>query len=260
MYLRVKVMAALSLMTISGMGCFSSRPEDIEAFLKPRQVNVTAKTYILQPPDEIEVHCSKVPEIDRQRQQIRPDGIISFEGLGEIQAAGKTVEEVASILRAKVLELYTLEGTRPVDVRIVTYRSKVYYVTGEVYLPGPKVYTGRDTVLRALAEAQPNPMAWKKRIQVIRPSSDKNVKPKIFEVNFDRMIVHGDASKNVLLQEGDIIYVPPTLLAALAQVIEEFARPIGRAFTTVYIMQGGPLGGGVGGYGGGGFGGGGFGR
>ena len=249
-YTRVVVVVILTLITISITGCFSARSADIEAFLRPRQVNVTANTYVLQPPDEIEVNCSKVPEIHLKRQRIRPDGKISFESIGEIEAAGKTVVEVSDALRTKVLELYRLQGNQPVDITIVAYRSKVFYVLGEVYLPGAKVYTGRDTVLHALAEARTNVMAWKQRIQVIRPSSEEGIKPKIFEMNFYRMIAHGDTSKNVLLQEGDIIYVPPTPLAAIAQVIEEFARPIGRAFSTVTIVQRAQMGGVGGGYGG----------
>ncbi len=245
-----RVVVILSLVTISLTGCFSSHPKDIEAFLKPRQVNVTADTYVLQPPDEIEVYCSKVPEIHQQRQRIRPDGKLSFESLGEIEAAGKTAAEVSSLLRTKVLDLYKLQGKQPVDIRIVAYRSKWIYVLGEVYLPGPKVYTGRDTMLHAVAGAKLNPMAWKQRIQVIRPSSEKGIKPKIFEVDFNRMVAHGDTSKIVLLQEGDIIYVPPTPLAAVAQVIEEFARPIGRAFSTVTVVQRAQMGGVGGGYGG----------
>lgn len=236
-YARVLWLVVLSAIMISSTGCFSSRPADIEAFLKPRQVNVTAKTYILQPPDRIEIRCSKVPEIHRQPQQIRPDGMISFEGLGEIEAAGRTIEEVANAIRARVLELYKIEGTRPVDIVILTYQSKAYYVLGEVYLPGKKEYTGRDSVLSALAEARINPMAWKQRVQVIRPSSDPNIRPKIFEINYNKLVAHGDTSQNVLLQEGDVIYVPPTILAGIGQVIEEFARPIGRAFSTVNIVQ-----------------------
>ncbi len=79
-------------------------------------------------------------------------------------------------------------------------------------------------------------MAWLGRIQVIRPSRDKNVKPKIFKVNFDHMAAHGKMSKDVLLQEGDIIYVPPTILAAVAMKIEEFIRPIGRALSGTYMI------------------------
>jgi len=249
----------LSLITISLTGCFSSNPKNIEAFLMPDKVDVTADSYILQPPDEIEVHCSEVPEIDMQQQRIRPDGKISFEDLGEIDAAGRTPAQLTNILRAYVLELYKLEGDKPIDVRIVVSQSKVYYVLGQVMLPGPKIYTGRDTALTAIAFAQLNPMAWKERIQVIRPSKDKNVKPKIFELNFDRMEAHGDTSKDVLLQEGDIIYVPPTILAAVALKIEEVIRPIARAFSGAYYVQqpwgtsyvGGGRGGG--GYGGGGY-------
>ena len=225
-------------------GCFSSHPADIQAFVRPEQADVTAESYILQPPDGIEVHCSKVPEIHLQRQRIRPDGKVSFEALGEIEAAGKTPEEVANVLEQKVAELYTLVGDNPIDVRVVVYRSKVYYVLGEVGRAGPQDYTGRDTVLRALATAGPTVLAWKERIQVIRPSGDKSIRPKIFEVNFDRMIAHGDTSKNVLLQEGDIIYVPPTVLAAIAMKIEEFIRPIGRVFSTAYIVQRAETGGG----------------
>jgi polysaccharide export outer membrane protein len=191
----------------------------------------------MQPPDEIQIFCTKVPEIHEQSQRIRPDGMVSFEGIGELRAAGKTPKELAEILRERVMLLYALPGENPIDVRVMVYRSGFYYVQGQVYLPGPKPYTGRDTVLKAIAEAQPNPMAWVNRIQVIRPSSDKSVKPKIFEVNFDRMEAHGDTSKNVLLQEGDIIYVPPTVLAAIALKVEEFVRPIGRAFSTVNVVD-----------------------
>ena len=240
----------LLLITISLTGCFSSRAEDIEAFLKPHEIEVIAKNYVLHPPDEIEVFCSKVPEIHLQRQQIRPDGKISFEALGVIEAAGKTPEQVAKLLQQKVSQLYTLAGDNPIDVRVAVYRSKTYYVLGEVSFPGPKVTTGRDTALRALAEARPTVLAWKDRIQVIRPSGDSSVEPKIFELNFNRMMAHGDMSKNVLLQEGDIIYVPPTVLAAIGQTIEEFVRPIGSAFSTVYIVQRAQMGsrGGYGGY------------
>jgi polysaccharide export outer membrane protein len=234
------VVVFLSLITVSLSGCFSSHPKNIEAFLKPRQANVTSSSYILQPPDEIEVYCTKAPEIHGQRQQIRPDGMVSFENIGEIMAAGRTPDQLAELIKVKLSGLYVLETDKPIDVRVSLFESKKYYVLGQVYLPGPKVYTGRDTVLAAIAEAQPNPMAWVDRIQVIRPAVSEDGKPMIFEVNFDRMAAHGDMSKNVLLQEGDVIYVPPTVLAAIALKVEEFIRPIGRAFSTVNIVSGTP--------------------
>ncbi len=214
--LRLISMIIVSLITINLTGCFSSHPADIEAFLRPDKVDVSSERYVLQPPDQIVVHCSEVPEINGQAQLIRPDGKISFEDIGEVEAAGRTPEQLANILRGKVLELYKLEGDKPINIRIISYQSKRYYILGQVARPGPQVYSGRDTVFSALALTQPTNLAWLSRIRVIRPSRDKNVKAKIFQVNFDRMAAHGEQSKDVLLQEGDVIYVPPTILAAFA--------------------------------------------
>jgi polysaccharide export outer membrane protein len=239
-YSQVIKCTILSLLIISLAGCFSSNPKDISAFLMPNKVDVSAKEYTLHPPDEIEIHCTAVPEIHTQRQQIRPDGKVGYEAIGEVDVAGKTPSQVANILRGKILDLYQVEGNNPIDVRVVAFRSKRIYVLGQVGTPGAQAYSGRDTVLGAIALAgSPTSMAWVERIQVIRPSSAKNVKAKIFEFNYDRAAAHGDASKDVLLQEGDIIYVPPTILAAAAMKIEEFIRPIARAFSGYYIMGGG---------------------
>jgi hypothetical protein len=65
------------------------------------------------------------------------------------------------------------------------------------------------------------------------------------------MVATGDTTKDVLLQDGDIIYVPPTVLAQLGLVIEEFISPVARAFYGAYLVQN-PPGGGRGYYPGGG--------
>jgi polysaccharide export outer membrane protein len=238
-----KKLSTAMLLASTGLiaGCFSSNPADIEAYVKPYEVNVTAENYVLQPPDEIEIHCTQVPEVHLQRQRIRPDGKVSFEGIGEVDTAGKTPAQVANTLKEKIAQLYSVPGDHPVDVRISAYGSKVIYVMGQVGRPGPMNYTGRDSVLTALAATQPNQMAWKSRIQVVRPAATPDVDPKIFEVNLNKMMIHGDTSKDVLLQEGDIVYVPPTILAAIGMVLEEFISPIARAFYGAYLIQNPPI-------------------
>ena len=218
-------------------GCFSSSPQDIRYFQMPYRTNTTADMYILEPPDEVEVFCEQYPKIHEKRQQIRPDGKISFEDIGEIPAAGLTPAQLSESIQQKVQQLYRLNGENAVDVKISAYRSKVYYVLGQVDDPGPKLYTGRDTVLTAISQAHPNPMAWVDRIQVIKPSSNPNVRPAIFELNYDRMVAHGDTTQNVLLQEGDVIYEPPTVLGWLSLKVEEAIRPIARAFSGIYTVR-----------------------
>ncbi len=71
--------AVACLAAASLSGCFTSHPKNIAAFSKPSDVDVTAKKYVLMPPDQISIQCSRVPELHGQTQSIRPDGIISFE-------------------------------------------------------------------------------------------------------------------------------------------------------------------------------------
>jgi len=220
------------------VGCAPSyNPEDIQAFAKPQDVRVTSTDYVLEPPDEIEIHSSKVPEIHLERQRIRPDGKVSYEGLGEFDVAGKTIGEATAMLTERVKALYKLPGEHPIDLRMTAYMSKVFYVLGQVDTPGPMTYTGRNTLLSALAYAHPNVMAETKDIRVIRPSYEPGGQPKMFVVNYQDMMERGDVTKNVLLEAGDIIYVRPTWLASVALVVEEFVRPIGRAFGTVYTVN-----------------------
>lgn len=220
---------------LTGCGAYLGNPDDIAAFAKPYKDNVTAENYVLQPPDEVEVHCSKVPEIHLQTQRIRPDGKISFEGLGEIDVAGKTVGEVTDIMERKVAELYKLANNNPIDVRVSTPKSKVYYVLGQVIHPGPKPYSGRDTVLSAVAQAIPNPMAWEERIIVVRPSGRDAAEARRFNVNYFHMAELGDAHANVLLQEGDVVYVPPTILGSVGLVISELLAPVGQALSAAWM-------------------------
>ncbi|HPD47251.1 MAG TPA: polysaccharide biosynthesis/export family protein [Anaerohalosphaeraceae bacterium] len=233
----------LVLFTIVLSGCFSANPEDVKAFLRPDQAQITGDDYILQPPDVVTILSSRVPELARSgsmstvgmTQVIRPDGMITLESVGEIMVAGKTPRQVAEIIAQKLSELYKFTGDYPVDVR-VTNQSKYYYILGQVQRPGAQIFTGRETTLSAIAKANPNVRAWEEAIQVIRPSLDLNERPKIFELDFKKMIEHGDMSKNVLLQEGDIIYVPPTILGSIGLTVEEIVGPLFQSATAARTL------------------------
>lgn len=235
--MQIRLILIPIIVTVCLSGCFSSSPDDIRAFLKPQEVETSSENYILQPADQIHISCTKFPTIHDQKEKIRPDGKISFEGIGEIQAAGKTPAQLAEEIRVKAIQLYKLPGVKPIDVLISAYQSEYYYVLGQVYESGPRLYSGRDTVSKAISLAKPRTLAWLNKIQVIRPSSDKNVKPAIFELNYKRMMAHGDDSKDVLLQDGDIVYVPPTVLGWLALKVDEFFTPIERSFSGAYTIR-----------------------
>ena len=239
------IASLFTVMTVLS-GCFSSNPEDIEVFLKPGQADVTMDDYILQPPDSVTVMASKIPELQGssygepgQTQVIRPDGMISFENIGEIEVAGKTPRQVAEIMGQKLAELYKLTGDHPVDVR-VTNQSKYYYVAGMVSRPGAQIFTGRETTLSALTKAVPNNLAWKEKVQVIRPSVEPGQPSKVFALNWKKMFEQGQMHQNVMLQEGDVIYVPPTIFASIGLTMAEILSPIFSGAGAVSVFTGAP--------------------
>jgi hypothetical protein len=80
-------------------------------------------------------------------------------------------------------------------------------------------------LIKALADAQPTFLAWRTQIRLVRPSDEEN-RRKTIVVDLDHMLDSGDLSQNVLLQEGDIVQVPPTPLAWLGLRIRELLFPV----------------------------------
>jgi polysaccharide biosynthesis/export protein len=233
-------------MAVMLSGClFSHNPEDLAAFTLPEDKQVTADSYILQPPDEVTVISSKVPELQGttssigHTQTIRPDGKISFETMGDILVAGKTPHEVAAIIAEKMTQYYKFTTDNPIDVR-VRNRSKYYYICGEVHNAGAQIYTGRETTLSAVAKGVINLAAWEECIQIIRPSKDPEGKSKIFELNLKDVVEQGRMKGVVLLEEGDIIYVPPTILSTVGRTIGEITQPIFQGAGAINVMSGTP--------------------
>lgn len=235
----------LIAVAVSLCGCFSAKKEDLNAYLKPDQADVTMQEYIIQPPDKVTIIASGIPELAGQGNQVgqvhevRPDGMISYEKLGEIPVAGKTPRQVAELIAQRLSGLYKINDASAIDVR-VTNLSKYYYVLGQVRMPGAKIFTGRETTLSALAKAIPGDLAWKEQIQVIRPSKIEGQPAKIFRLDYRAMVIHGKNEHNVLLEEGDIIYVPPTVFGAIGLTVGEILSPILQGGRAVQVFSGTP--------------------
>ncbi len=239
-------------------GCSSIYDEsEVIAFLQEPRSPVSGTEYRVLPPDVLHISSVHVSEIEDKTMQIRPDGKINLPLLGEIYVADMTPAQIEATLKDLAKPYYEqVDAT----VTIAAYRSQKYYVMGQVYTPGPIIWTGGDTLLDALAITTPTNLAWEERIVVIRstppdrggyrvlkskfdyryfgihpPSDDK---PRyLMTVNLLAMMEHGDLSKNVLLKPGDIIYVPPTPLAKLGLEIQELLFPV-RPFSEVARIPG----------------------
>jgi len=203
------------------IGCGPSDAE-INSFVHDYEAEVTGTDYIVQPPDRIEITSPNAPEVDGEVVRVNPDGKVTLKLIGDIKVAGLTPVEIARKLETNLRKYYQ----RPVvSVAVSERNSKRIYVFGEVSQPGPKVYTGRDTVLSVLGVAQPLFTAWANRTHVIRPSHEDG-KRHVIIVNANDIMKRGELDNNFHLLEGDILYVPPTPLAYVGQKLSELFQPI----------------------------------
>jgi polysaccharide export outer membrane protein len=217
----------ISLLLAAVSGC-APRYEDLKVFVQEHDHDVTATRYRVDPPDIVVIASPNVAEIDGVQQRINIDGKITLPLLGDVKVSGLTPEEIAVKL-VEMLRRYYVEPR--VQVRVSKFASKRVYVFGQVSAPGPYTYTGKDSVLDVLAEATPTYLAWNAQIKVIRPSAKEDERHEIV-VDVDRMVKSGDMRGNFLLNEGDIIYVPPTPLAWVGLRFRELLYPVDPALST----------------------------
>jgi protein involved in polysaccharide export with SLBB domain len=222
--------AGLGLAVLAGLaaGC-APKYDDLKSFTQGHEQQAAAIEYRIEPPDVINLSSPTAPELDGDIQQIRSDGKISLKLLGEVEAANLTPRELGSKLEEMLSRYYVAPS---VTVRVVSFESKKVYVFGQVSRSGALPFTGNDTLLDVLAAAQLTPTAWGQQVKVIRPSASEKDRHDII-VDVDRIVQSGDLKSNFLLQEGDIVYVPPTPLAWLHGQIQDVAGPMAGA-STIY--------------------------
>ena len=53
-------------------------------------------------------------------------------------------------------------------------------------------------------------------------------------VNYREMVMYGNMSRNILIRENDIIYIPPTWLGGVSRFIEKILQPLGSAVQAMF--------------------------
>jgi polysaccharide biosynthesis/export protein len=130
---------------------------------------------------------------------VRPDGKISLPLVGEVEAGGLTVAELASRLTTQYGR--TVRGAQ-VTVSVREIRSRPVFFLGGVVRPGPMQLTQELTVLQALSSVGgPLPTADLESAFVLRGQ-------KRIPVNLQNMLQKGDLAQNLTLQPGDTVVVP----------------------------------------------------
>jgi polysaccharide export outer membrane protein len=196
----------------------------LNKWLRETDVNIPPAVYRVEPPDAIKLAAPGVKELDGYTTRIRSDGKITLALIGDLYVAGMSPAEISQEI-GKQLKKYYNKDSLYVAVDVTDFQSKKYYVFGQVNSPGVKTFTGSDNVIKVLADAELNDDAWPQKVVLVRPSDDPNVRQRV-TIDLKRMYESGHADQNYLLEEGDLVYVPPSPLAEFRITFEKLLAPI----------------------------------
>ncbi|NOT21639.1 MAG: polysaccharide export protein [Nitrospiraceae bacterium] len=134
---------------------------------------------------------------------VRPDGMVSFPLVGDVQAEDRTVEEV----RVELVKRLTKYIPNPnVSVAIMKVLSYKVYIVGRVNKPGEYLIGHYTDVLQALSLAGGlTPFASENDIKVIRRVKGQQ---QVFPFRYADVQKGRDMEKNIVLQRGDVVMVP----------------------------------------------------
>jgi polysaccharide export outer membrane protein len=199
---------AFRLLIVGGLlalaACVTTTGSQQAPKLNPQAQAVTA--YRIGVDDEVKVSVWQNPGLDVS-VPVRPDGKISVPLVGDIEAGGRTPEEVAADIQDK---LKTYVRDPQVTVILTQLRSHEYLsrvrVTGAVHQPVSVPYRQGMTVLDAvLAAGGTNQFAAADSTELYRKEGEGT---RAYAVRLDRILQKGDLSTNYPVAPGDVITVP----------------------------------------------------
>jgi len=160
------------------------------------------ENYYLQPGDVLSVSVWKEQDL-QQSLLVRPDGGVSFPLVGDIQASGKTVDDVRKIITRKLAQLIP---DVQVSVALQELNGNLIYVVGKVNRPGVFPFSRNVDVLQALGMAGgATAFAALNDIKVLRRTSGQL---KSIQFRYTDIEKGKNLQQNIILQSGDTVLVP----------------------------------------------------
>lgn len=190
----------------------------VPAALLPPAPAAPGPTYRIQAGDELHVRFLYQPELN-EHLPVRPDGRISLAATGEIDAVGLTPVE----LEQRIVERSRHRLRDPVVTVIVTKVGEVrVYVGGEVQRPGYVVLRPDMTLLQAVLQTGGfRKTAKRESVLLLSPGPDGQGHAARVDM---AQVVDDGVPERVRLKPNDIVYVPPTWIADMNVVVDQWVR------------------------------------
>jgi polysaccharide export outer membrane protein len=130
--------------------------------------------------------------------EIQDDGLLPLPLVGLIQASGKTLPELLSVLNYAYSQYIRAPN---ISVTVSKYRSQKIYVLGQVNIPGAYPFDGRISVLDAIGQAQ----GLSERADLLGSYVIRG--KELLPVDLYALLRKGDLRNNISLADRDLIHI-----------------------------------------------------
>jgi polysaccharide export outer membrane protein len=167
------------------------------------------------------------PDLD-QEVIVRPDGMISFPLIGDIDAKGLSITGLTRDITKRLSEFVK---SPQVSVSLRKMGGSKVIILGEVMRPGVVSVTGAKTILEAIGQAGGFTRdAVPSSIVLIRGGLSQ---PQPQRLNLSKALEGRElATQNLALQSEDIIFVPKKFIADLSYFLGQILDPISKGVYT----------------------------
>jgi protein involved in polysaccharide export with SLBB domain len=164
-------------------------------------------TYVLGPGDQLVLILTGNTEVAYNLEVTR-EGFVVIPQVGQLYVANLTLSQLDLLLQARLSRVFGSVGKGPdaptrFSVSVARLHTNQVFVVGEATAPGSYQVSSAGTALSALyAAGGPNTNGSMRRVEVRRSGRTVDV------LDVYDYLLRGDASHDVRLQTGDIIFIP----------------------------------------------------
>ena len=156
---------------------------------------------------------------------VSSQGTINVPFIGAIKAEGLTVSQLEKSISEPLAADYLVDPE--ITITVNEYHSLQYYISGAVGAPGLYEMKSQPTLMELIAKAGGLTANRGNVAYILRPSdrtsaakskgagSNSATSPQ--KVDLKKLLDQGDMSQNIVLQSGDVVYVPLSTSLNLAE-------------------------------------------
>jgi polysaccharide export outer membrane protein len=176
--------------------------------------NGEANLYRIHRGDTIEINFPYLGEFN-QTESVQPDGTLILKTVGSVQADGLTLSE----LHASVVGAYSTILRNPLlTIQPLDLQKPYFTALGSFARPGKYDLKSDLTVSEAIAMAGGfNDQSKQTQVVLFRKVNDQMTEARL--LNFKKMLNSHDMRSEVVLQPGDMLFVPKNRISKIARFL-----------------------------------------